>query len=183
MCWGCEVMHPGMALRAALSRAGPTPAPADAPARYAGAQPAGRCQLHASQLLGRRLSRPALDRPGPGRRERSDRRTRRVGAVSTCVTMSKHDGIDIPSPHARPPLSVLLAGVRAGATMDTKRWAARPCTSRATRSSSRSLRSETTAARRSASAARSERMRAKARGIPARRDETAQRARQGSPAA
>ena len=121
MCWGCEVMHPGMALRAALSRAGPIPAPADAPARYVGAQPAGRWQLRASQLHGRRLSRPALDRPGPGRRERSDRRTRRVGAVSTCVTMSKHDGIDIPSPHARPPLSVCLAGVRAGAMMGTRR--------------------------------------------------------------
>ena len=145
----------------------------DAPARYAGAQRARSSEVLASQLHGRRLSRPALELLGPGRRERSERRTRRVGAVSTCVTMSKHDGIDIPSPHARPPVSVCRAGVRAGAMMDTKRWAARQCALRATRSSSRSLCSETTAARRSASAARSERTRAKVRGMPARRVETA----------
>ena len=40
-----------------------------------------------AQLHGRRLSRPALEVPGPGRRERSDRRTRRVAGASTCVTM------------------------------------------------------------------------------------------------
>ena len=84
------------------------------PARGAGAPHARRWGVHASQLRGRRLSRPALDRPGPGRRERSDRRTRRVGVVSTRVTMRNHDGIDIPSPPARSPVSVCPGPRRRG---------------------------------------------------------------------
>ena len=69
-----------------------------APARYAGPAlqgPAcprrGGSGLHASDLHGRRLSRPALELLGPGRRERSDRRTRRVAVASTCDTIGHHD--------------------------------------------------------------------------------------------
>ena len=59
----------------------------------------GRCATHSdgrefrqARLHGRRLSRPALELLGPGRRERSDRRTRRVAGVSTCDTIEQHDG-------------------------------------------------------------------------------------------
>ena len=69
--------------------AGPTRRPR---ASGAGAPQTRRWEVHASQLHGRRLSRPALERLGPGRRERSDRRTRRVAVASTCGTIEQHDG-------------------------------------------------------------------------------------------
>ena len=49
-------------------------------------------EFRQARLHGRRLSRPALELLGPGRRERSDRRTRRVAGVSTCDTIEQHDG-------------------------------------------------------------------------------------------
>ena len=69
--------------------AGPTRRPrAQGPVRRAH----GHGEFIEGQLHGRRLSRRALDHPGSGRRERSDRRTHRVAVASTCEKIGHHAG-------------------------------------------------------------------------------------------
>ena len=90
------------------------------PARGAGAPHTRRRRVLASQLHGRRRSRPALDHLGSGRRERSDRRTRRVAGTSTRDILGHHDGVAILSPRTAP-VCVFLAGIttaRVGASAD-----------------------------------------------------------------
>ena len=90
-----------------------------APGRRAGPALQGpvRCgrgggDLTQGQLHGRRLSRRALDHPGPGRRERSDRRTQRVAVASTRVSLGHHAGRQF-SPPMRGTFCFFVAGVSA----------------------------------------------------------------------
>ncbi len=86
----------------AFSRAGSAGPPRRAllqgPARHR----RGGWEFWQAQLHGRRLSRPALEVLGPGRRERSDRRTRRVAVASTCDTIGLHVGRRFSCPQAAP---------------------------------------------------------------------------------
>ena len=69
--------------------AGPTRRPR---ASGAGAPQARRWRVRASRLHGRASSRPVLGGLGEGRKERSDRRTRRVAGMSTRDIIEGHDG-------------------------------------------------------------------------------------------
>ena len=111
-------MHAGNALGAGCR----VPGGLGAPGRHAGPAPQGPAchtlgvgEFSQARLYGRRLLRPALDLLGPGRRERSDRRTRRVAVASTRVSLGHHAGRQF-SPPMRGILCFFVAGVSATLT-------------------------------------------------------------------
>ena len=106
-------MHPGDALGAGCR----VPGGLGAPGRHAGPAPQGPAchtlgvgEFSQARLYGRRLLRPALDLLGPGRRERSDRRTQRVAVPSTRVNLGHHAGRQF-SPSMHGTFCFFVAGV------------------------------------------------------------------------